>query len=358
MPTDYQIRRMHVIDGWSKETIADMLGHSADSIRGRVSRADLADRVKIIQELAEKQPLKNLGVEKQHDIIRRSERAFALKQEELKARGTMATAIFVSDLHVPYLNYPALQLMLEIVAEIKPDYYSAFNDFFDFEGYSSWDDNRPPAARLWSDDIWNAIAVAREIHAALDRVAPEMTKLQVQGNHDNWMYHHIRSTSKNGFSEHSIATFMWEMEQQGILQFSNGANKQENIVQLSPGLKWVHGVGASKSPLAVAKSVQDACAGREDTGDEGTYYYTVSGHTHRPFELPINGVKHWNSGTLGTHDPHYMKHRPHWGTAIVINRFDPNSRFTVGEVVEFKRRGGHLVARYDGVDFDVPLTSE
>lgn len=348
MTTDKDLRRL-AVDGHTPQTIAKMFGFSEDSVRGRISRTSLHDRVELAHELADRQPLVNAGLERQKALIRRHDGVFQYQQDQVKARGSMATAVFVSDLHLPYTNWAALNLTLEIIKEIQPDYISAMNDLFDFEGYGRWADTRSPAAMLWSDDILNGLKVASEIHAAYKRAAPEAMLLAVQGNHDNWMYNHIRTESRNGFTEHNIADFMETLEAQGVVQFVNGSNKHENIIQLSPGLKWVHGVSAAAFPSTVAKATLELCS------DEGIFYNVTSGHTHRSAETLLLGVRHWNSGALCTQDPSYMKHKPHWTTAVVINRFDPNSRYTEGNIVEYKERGGNLVARYDGVDFDVRL---
>lgn len=353
MPTDKDIRRLHVVEGWKFEDIAKMLGHSKDSVRGRNSRASLGDRVQIARELAEKQPLYNEGVERQKAVLLRADQVWAKHQERIRKRGGLATAIFRSDLHIPFGDWPAIHLYLLLVEAIQPDYISAMNDFFDFTGYGRWKDERHPAARLWDDDINNALQVAAEIHAAERKAAPGHIKPQVQGNHDNWAYDYLRKVARTGYSEHNIAHLMETLEKQGVIQFTDGQDKKENVVQLSPGLKWVHGVSASKNITSVARAVQEATRGRGE--EEGIYYYTVAGHTHRSGEVKINGVKHWNAGTLGTKNPHYLKHRPNWDTSIVVNRFDPNSRYTEGYIVEFRERGGHLVARWDGVDYDVPL---
>lgn len=332
-----------------------MLEHKESSIRGRISRATLGDRVAIAKELANRQPLFNEGDERQKAVIRRSEAKLEEFQAGLRERGTIATGIFRSDMHLPYTNWPALHLYLLLVENIQPDYISGLNDFFDHTGYGRWPDTRTPAAKLWDNDIVNALRTAREIHAAERKAAPGHLNVGVAGNHDIWLFENLRKVAQSGYSEHNVAHFMEEMEKQGVLQFTAGVNKRENIVQLSPGLKWTHGQSAAANIQSVAKAVQNLCRGRDE--EEGIFFYTVGGHTHRAGEVHLNGVKHWNSGTLGTEDPHYMKAKPHWNVAVVVNRFDPNSRYTEGDIVEFKRRGGHLVARYDGVDYDVPLES-
>lgn len=343
-----------------------MLGHSVDSVRGRISRASLADRVSLTQELAnrvhlaqelsEQQPLINAGRERQADIIRRADQVFTERQAQLQERGEMVTAIFVSDLHIPYTDWDAVMLTLQIIKDLQPAYISTYNDLFDFEGYGRWDDTRSPAASLWSDDIANGLAVAAELHEAYRRAAPEALLLQVQGNHDNWMFNHVRTLSRNGFAEHNVAWFMTEIERQGVLQFVNGDDKKENFIALSPGLRWVHGISASANDQAVARATINALSGRDE--HDGIFYNTVAGHTHRSHTTSYNGVTHWNSGALCSHTPKYLKHNPRWDSAIVINRYDPNSRLTFGDVVKYRRRGGHLIGRYDGVDYDVPLSNK
>lgn len=353
MPTDADIRRLHVIGGWSQERIAEMLGHRKDSVRGRLSRASLPDRVKIAKELAERGSEYNEGIERQKAVLLRSDQTFARRQAQLRQRGGLATAIFRSDVHLPFADWAAFALYLLLAEAIQPDYISAMNDWFDFTGYGRWGDHRPPALRVWDDDITNALKLSAELHAAERRAAPQHLKVQVQGNHDNWGYDYVRTTARTGFSEHNIADLMEELERQGVVQFTDGRDKKENIIQLSPGLKWIHGVSAASRLSGVAQAVQNATRGRGD--DEGIFYFTVGGHTHRSGEAKINGVKHWNAGTLGTKNPHYLKHQPNWDTAIVVNRFDPNSRYVEGYVVEFRQRGNHLVARWDGVDYDVNI---
>lgn len=354
MPTDRDLRKLHIVDNLSYKDIADMTNLSKDSIRGRISRSDISDRVDIARELAGKFTAVNTGVERQKEIIKHANETFESKQKSLRQRGTMATAMFISDMHLPNVNWDALKLTALIMRDVQPDYYSSYNDLFDFTGYGRWGDDRPPAARLWDDDIANPLALSAEIHDMFHRVAPNATPLQVQGNHDNWLFSYLRN-NRNGFSERNVADFMSSMELQGVLQFTNGVNKGENIIKLSPGLKWVHGVSASANLKTVANATQAVCAGKERDNEDGIFYNTVSGHTHRAGVVRTNGVTHWNSGTLRTFDPSYMKFEPLWNMAIVINRYDPDSRFVLGDVVYYKYYKSHLVARYDGIDYDIKI---
>lgn len=346
MPRDYDIRRMNKVDGWSKEHIADMLGHDINSVRGRISRASLGERVRIAQELAERQPLINTGVERQKAVIARGAQAFFQKQAALQQRGTMATVAFISDLHIPYTHWPAVELALHILEAAQPDYITSYNDLWDMTGYGRWPDARSPASMLWSDDISNALAVSAELHDAYHKAAPKATLLQLAGNHDLWLFNHLRTVSRTGFSEHNVAEFMEAVEAQGVLHFTAGENKHENVIQLSPGLKLVHGVSAAKNPAGqTSQALQE----------RGVFFHTVAGHTHRSGATPVNGVMHYNAGCLCTHDPAYLKHAPHWDTGIVLVSYDPNSRFVRGEVIDFIEWEDRLVAHYAGIDFTVPI---
>jgi hypothetical protein len=160
------------------------------------------------------------------------------------------------------------------------------------------------------------------------------------------MYHYLRS-ERNGYTERNVYDFMAEIEQQGVLQFTNATTYAENVVKISPGLKWVHGVSTAQLLTTVGKHTI------ERLGESGIFYSTVGGHTHRAGEVRHMGVTHWNSGKLCVDDMSYLRHGAQWDTAIVINSFYATTREVRGQVVYFKKRGSRMTAEYNGKTYTV-----
>ena len=348
MTSDLNLYRLHHVDGLSYIDIAAKYELDPDSVRGRISRVSLADRMRLMEDIATKAPLENTFLAKQREIIARSEAEFESRQETLQIYDGEApyTAVFVSDLHLPYTDWKAAQLALEIISDLQPDYVSGYNDLFDFTGYGRWLDTRPPAAQLWDDNIDNAIKTSAEWHRSIKRFSPDSLILQVLGNHDKWLFQYLR-TERNGFTEKNVYDFMAAMEQQGVLQFTNAETNAENVVTISPGLKWVHGASTAMLLSTVGKNTI------ERMGENGVYFNTVSGHTHRSGEIKHLGVKHWNAGKLCIDNMSYLKHPGNWDTGIVVNEFWATTREARGTVVDFKRRGSTLTAEYKGVKYTV-----
>lgn len=349
MTSDLELYRQHHVDGLTYEDIAAKYELSVDSVRGRISRLNISQRTSVMQNLATKAPLENTFLAKQREIIARAEVDFQERQEllaDVDEPGMPYTAIFVSDLHLPYTDWKAVELALAIIADVKPEFVSGYNDLFDFTGYGRWLDTRPPAAQLWDDNIDNAIKTAAEWHRTIKRFSPETLILQVLGNHDKWLFQYLR-TERNGYTEKNIWEFMGEMENQGVLQFTNAETNAENVIKISPGLKWVHGASTAALLSTVGKNTI------ERMGEDGLFFNTVAGHTHRSGEVKHLGVKHWNAGKLCIDDMSYLKHPGRWDTGIVINEFYATSREVSGTIVDFKRRGSTLTAEYKGVKYTV-----
>ena len=128
MTSDLNLYRLHHVDGLSYIDIAAKYELDPDSVRGRISRVSLADRMRLMEDIATKAPLENTFLAKQREIIARSEAEFESRQETLQIYDGEApyTAVFVSDLHLPYTDWKAAQLALEIISDLQPDFVSAF----------------------------------------------------------------------------------------------------------------------------------------------------------------------------------------------------------------------------------------
>lgn len=373
MPSDKELYLHHKVNGESYQDIADAFNLNVDSVRSRINRVPLSVQVQAAQKLSTLRPLKSPAVLRQEAVVDRCQYIFSAMQETLKARGRPFYAVFISDLHIPNTNWAAVELATQLIIACQPAYISAMNDLFDFQGYSNWGDNRTAAERLWSSDLETAYAVTRHLYDLWRKAAPDSMLLQVQGNHDNWLFNYLRNKVAEGIGERVIADFMEEMETQGVKMLSRHG---QNVVKISPGLKWLHGISAAKNMSTVAKNTLQAMRGEGD--EAGIWYNTVAGHTHRALNgYQHGGVRHWNSGTMMQYSsdltttgtgllitadgnqslefPTYLKNKPHWDTGIVINLVDPNSRQVGGWYIDFYREGDALCAIWEGNKYKVQL---
>lgn len=355
MVKNTDIFKRHMELGESYAQLAEVYDTTVDRVRGAVSKGWNSDEA-VIDLL--KDSMNNFkGQEeyrkKQQAIIDKSNDLLAHTRNVLRKEGGYYLAIFASDMHLPYMRMDYFALLLQLIEFYATDieYFSAFNDVFDFENYGKWETEPHEQKALFTSNIGYLYTMATTIYRAIRRKIPHARLIGLLGNHDIRILQFLRKLD-DGYSERRVLEFMQTFYDVGVLQFSNGS-KAEPIVQLSDGLKWVHGISASKNDTTVVKNTIAACAGSDLTGDEGILYHTTSGHVHRSFTGTHLGVSHANSG-CGCHlNPSYLKHKPnHWQLGIVISEFAGDGRFVQQTPVIFRKKGNALVTSYKGIKFE------
>jgi hypothetical protein len=286
---------------------------------------------------------------RQESVVIRGQKAFDKKQRQLIKSGKLTKFAFISDTHLPLEDRRAISLIRDILADYQPDIATSMNDWLDLTEYSRWQDLRPSWARLWTDDIQNAIDYSGAIRADWMKASPNTVWPAVLGNHDVriWLYLAGLASGTNDFT---IAYFMEEMEKQGILFLSNGT---QNTLTLSPALKVWHGQYASKNPATVAKSTLEALRGQSYEYDAGKYYNVVYGHDHRSIEAELHGVTAYGAGCTCVVDMPYLNgRRPDWQHGIVVGEYDPSGNFVNLSRVEFRPdRKGRLQTVFNGTHY-------
>jgi hypothetical protein len=135
----------------------------------------------------------------------------------------------------------------------------------------------------------------------------------------------------------------------GVLLFTRG--EKENIIHLSKGLVWIHGLYASKNPVTLANKVLQYFM------SDGIAKSVVQGHTHRPVQMPgatvgYPGVEFVNSGHLRTEHPAYLKQPvQEWGMGIVLSEYNPQKHESNSTLINYVQRGNNLIAIYNGKQY-------
>lgn len=357
MPRDADILAMRKIGGMSNSAIADFYGLNQDSVRKRGNRAaeKPANHVHLIETLLASGGLRSTAEERLQIKTEEHAAAFEASQEELRKRGGVARIVWTGDAHFPTVRLDALDLALQIIADLQPDYVITLNDLFNNSTHGKHPKFDRPEETAWARDVELAVETVSFWHGGILHFAPNAKLLGLMGNHDRWMIYDLWERRDMPFSA-SNALWFWEcMEEQGVI-LPIFDPMRENILQMSPGLKLVHGVSAASRDTTVASATLNRCAGSAYTNDQGVFYHTCSGHVHRDFKVNMFGVSHTNFGTLGTLDPAYMKHRPNgWTLGIGVIEYEPGGRWVESEPVRFTPDGNSLRAHFRGRRFTTEL---
>lgn len=326
-----------------------------DSVRSRISRASKnADNlVMVMEEIALNPPTIPTSILRQEAVFAQARSEFQILRGSRYFKDT--TALFASDAHFPKTRFDAVNLTIQLAEYAQPTYFSAENDFSDNEGFSRWGDTRAPYERLFSQDLAHMKAGIKNYLLALRAVAPEMTPVQVRGNHEGWLFNHHR-THEPQSAEETIADYTEFMQDLGVLMFTS---TRENHVELSEDLVWVHGIACAENPVGNGKRAM------RQFMKNGRVRKVVQGHTHRIVQLNgaalgYPGGEFVNSGALcHSVDVQYMKHDPTtWDMAVVISRFNESEGWSENTLVPFVKRGSKLTAKYDGYTFETPIKDE
>lgn len=272
-------------------------------------------------------------------------KVFLKDLQQDKRRNEPTRLLYISDEHAPYDDPRVRNLLCKIGSEFKPHYRTVWNDGFDFQEYTTrWVDSRSPAAKLWTSDIQNAIDYQCAIQDEYDDAMPETRKLPLPGNHDIRLQVYLQERSENT-RDFVLAEFYEQLYDRVRMPLFS---LEENIIQMSPGLKLIHGVFAAQNRGNTASKHLKLLAGKSYEEDSGVFYNSVHGHTHRAYVHEEFGVTCYVSGMACRVDdsyPFYIKcKRPDWDQAAVLVTYLPNERRVAGEILRFFPKGGNKLA--------------
>lgn len=339
-------------DAEAARYLAELHGLSYDGLRGTLSKADTLQNRLALSDYIRNHFTPDSSVEKQKKIIKESEVVFESLQAQDKPE---FTGVFISDKHNPHYRADAWQLTCEILDDMPDvDYISVQNDWNDNKGFGRWPDERRASEQLFTSDIENTRALEASDYKTLHMVQPNAALLALLGNHDKWWYRHKRTTSPQD-AEATILQYMSWLQDHNVLQFTRGL--QENAIRLSPGLVWVHGRWASKSPQGNAKNAVRQFARK------GVASSVVMGHTHRPsivegHSIGLAGIRVVNNGCLCENTADYLPFGEaiSWGMGITVCHFNPRTREHEIDEIRYAENGSNLIARYNGKRYKVGLT--
>lgn len=298
-----------------------------------------------------------LSIKQQKDILAASEDLFVKTQAKYEKADKPIIGLFISDLHMPYHDVTAWELLKEILRDIAPQkgYFSVQNDWNDLSGWSlRFADDRPVTEKLGESDFGiikrNEIAMIKELQEAV----PYLKPVQVLGNHDQRLYSKGRNKMPD-ISEWLVAEYMSALWEVGVIQFSRGLHL--NWVKLAPDLIWHHGMSAAQSPMSVAKKHISYFM------ENGIAYNVVYGHTHRPsvtegHSIGYNGVKAVNAPCMCRNkDVSYLTagYAPQWNLGISLSTFFPHKRMSTIENIVFFKDSEIMFCTYQGKRYETEL---
>lgn len=223
------------------------------------------------------------------------------------------TGIFISDVHIPYTDWVALDLALQIIEDVNPDYITGLNDVFDFQEYGRWDDLRSPAKRLWDSDIQNPLNAHKSYMKMLHDAGPNAIIEGLTGNHDYRMYRYLRERAVS-LSDWTMKHFLSELKNQGLYVTS----LNQDPVYINNNLVLVHGIAAAKNVNTTAVRTVEAYGTKQYANESGKYFNTIAGHDHRVYTIPVHGVTAYGNGCLCRTDMEYLKTPPNWQLGITV----------------------------------------
>lgn len=349
MPTDKELHSewKSLFRTMSPAQAADALAArhklSPDSVRGRLSRFKVD--VKNLKALATKTNEVDPSIEGQDQILAIHQTAWEILQPSL------TTAVFASDLHLPYARWDAVELLFLIMQDLRVDLFTGGNDLLDNSAFGRWDDKRPKNGQRWSNDV----AYMRNLEFSFYRQVQEATGAsiaQVQGNHDNWWYRHLREVTPEN-AEAIILEYMQRLDAAQVIQFSKGFT--ENPLWLNSDLVYWHGQFASSNPVANAKNTM------KQFTSQGRTPSVVVGHTHRPvtvegYQVGYTDRSFINAPCLSRIEnvPYIGRNPQGWGLGFVYSEFD-QSGWHKSYRIDFIERGKELHAEFKGRDYRVKL---
>lgn len=350
MPTDRELYieantvYSHLSTADAARQLAANYGLSYDSVRGRLSRANMdKNNIALLKQLAYETTPRSEGVIRQNKIIEESTEKFKKLNH--------SSALFLSDAHLPYIRWDALDLVLQILEDNKVDIITAGNDALDNSVFSRFEDNRTVRGKLWSYDVQHL----RKLEQTYYKILSQYGQLvHIMGNHDAWMFNKVR-TNLPEMAEDIIADYMESLYKQDVWQFSNGY--RENHIELGDSLVFYHGVWVANLPTTNAKKALGHFM------KNGRVRSVVVGHTHRPARIEGHtigypGATFINSGCLSRlENIPYMKRDPRdWGLGVVFARYGTDWCDLYD--INFVERGNSLTAIFAGKRYETELNKE
>jgi len=338
-------------DAEAARNLAASYDLSADSLRGRLSRADTPKNwARVAKRQAMRAESSSPSIERQKTVIQNSHRILDEKRFHLSG----GVGLFMSDVHAPYTRWDAWELTLKLIELVEPDYLTGMNDFVDNSGFGRWDDDRSNGGKSWSADLANLRNLEGSMYRSMQSAAPEAFILGIAGNHDNWYHRHLRKNAPQVAESMIYMEFLFD---ERVLVFTRGY--RENHIEIAPGLVWWHGQFASKLATTNARNTLTQFM------KDGIARSVIVAHTHRPARIEgssvgLPGVTFINAPCLcRIENVPYLRRDPQgWGLGVVISQWSSGIMRTRNSLIEYIEEKGELVCYFEGVRLSVPLDKD
>jgi hypothetical protein len=221
----------------------------------------------------------------------------------LKPR-TVSTALVISDIHAPYHDPVALNIITQILTDTQPTYLIVNGDTVDCYGISRF---LKDPTRL--ETLQDELNIARTILKTLKDASPKTKRIITEGNHE----------ARLG---KTIATMEGGTRELARLEDFQAALQWPSLLKLGPmGYRWVPThqqplIDVIPNTLIKHGTVVRKFSGYTAKGEYDNYHRSgTSGHTHRLshfFHTSFGETHQWiETGCLCTLKPEYMNH-PNW----------------------------------------------
>ena len=315
--------------------VAELAGRTTSGVSGQVTRAERDPQAM----LALADYMARVAVPSQAE-----RRALRIVED---SKGAIApcptddyTAVYVSDIHFPQHEQPALSLFLDVLADLpNVQYISALNDALDFPRISQWPERRSIRAQQFDHDFSLTLDVYEQWLQAVSLAAPRAQHIAIVGNHDS---RPALYGVDAGAAEVLQAVTMERLHSAGVLFLD--LLRTENVWSPAPGVLWAHGFAAGINLKTVArKGYEHFKTIQRYDGD----YTLITGHVHRPYDYAVpGGGRSIISGCFHQPHPHYLKTAPHWEYAFVITSVVGGNVFNDLVRIEYDKNG-RLFCRYN-----------
>ena len=223
--------------------------------------------------------------------------------------------VFISDLHIPYEDKKAVELVLNFIADFKPSILILGGDMLDFMGLSRF--SKDPKRALTTQDDIDKLS---ELLIKLRTMLPNSEIVYLEGNH-----------------EYRMVTYKWtkcpELSYIKALTLQKLLKLDELNIKFIPYTKYynykklffVHGDVISKHSGQTAKNMLDKWG-----------VNIICGHSHRTGKCnktTMSGNQGaWESGCLCDTNPEYIKGRANWQTGFSIVEYYKDKIFYVNNI--------------------------
>jgi hypothetical protein len=219
---------------------------------------------------------------------------------ESKLLGTKTKhAVIIPDLHVPYHDEKALQVVENYIKDTKPFAIYQIGDMYDFYSISRFDKD-PSRIETLQDEIDKGY----EIWERIKNASPSSELHHLTGNHETRL--------KKYLWRHPELHSLKALKLENVLRLKELGVKHhdvEEVVYINKSLIVTHGANDDGCKLS-QYSGYSAKNTLEKNGISG-----ISGHTHRlasHYSRKLGGQLEWHeAGSLCTLNPDYVK-KPNW----------------------------------------------